>query len=115
MGGVEGAYKYDGLDREATVVKNATVQLEGHRQVQRQIEFCNLDAIHSVGYRVNSRRAVQFRQWATGIIREHLTINVSTVEPDEDSGEVVENGELPINIFLDLQIRCSLIYRSLHK
>jgi len=66
-------YKDGELDREATVVKNATVQIEGNRQVQRQVEFYNLDAIISVGYRVNSRRAVQFRQWAIRTLREHLT------------------------------------------
>ena len=66
-------YKEGELAPEATVAKNATVQIEGNRQVRRQIEFYNLDAIISVGYRVNSRRAVQFRQWATRVLREHLT------------------------------------------
>ncbi|WP_227369893.1 RhuM family protein [Halomonas sp. M20] len=66
-------YKEGELEREATVAKNATVQSEGSRQVRRQIELYNLDAIISVGYRVNSRRAVQFRQWATRVLREHLT------------------------------------------
>lgn len=47
--------------------------MEGNRQVTRQIEHYNLDAIISVGYRVNSRRAVQFRQWTTRILRDHLT------------------------------------------
>lgn len=61
------------LDYEATVAKNATVQREGDREVRRDIEFYNLDAIISVGYRVNSRQAVHFRQWATRILREHLT------------------------------------------
>ncbi|WP_066452964.1 virulence protein RhuM/Fic/DOC family protein [Castellaniella caeni] len=61
------------LSREATVAKNATVQLEGGREVIRQIEYYNLDAIISVGYRVNSSRATRFRQWATRTLREHLT------------------------------------------
>lgn len=61
------------LDYEATVAKNATVQREGDREVRRDIEFYNLDAIISVGYRVNSRQAVHFRQWTTRILREHLT------------------------------------------
>ncbi|WP_284155333.1 RhuM family protein [Sulfuricystis multivorans] len=61
------------LEREATVAKNATVQREGGRQVVREIEYYNLDAIISVGYRVNSTRATRFRQWATGVLREHLT------------------------------------------
>ena len=61
------------LEREATVAKNATVQREGGREVVREIEYYNLDAIISVGYRVNSTRATRFRQWATGVLREHLT------------------------------------------
>ncbi len=65
-------YATQELNREATVAKNATVQMEGGREVQREIEFYNLDAIISVGYRVNSARATRFRQWATGMLRQHL-------------------------------------------
>jgi prophage maintenance system killer protein len=61
------------LERGATVAKNATVQHEGSREVVREIEYFNLDAIISVGYRVNSARATRFRQWATRVLREHLT------------------------------------------
>lgn len=60
------------LERAATVAKNATVQTEGGRGVARKIEYYNLDAILSVGYRVNSKRGTQFRIWATGTLREHL-------------------------------------------
>ena len=60
------------LEREAIVAKNATVQKEGRRSVTREIEFFNLDAILSVGYRVNSKRGTQFRIWATRTLREHL-------------------------------------------
>ena len=49
------------------------VQNEGSRQVRRFTEFYNLDAIISVGYRVNSRRATQFRIWATNILKEYIT------------------------------------------
>ena len=66
-------YKEGELEREATVAKNATVQEEGARRVRRMIELYNLDAIISVGYRVNSSRATRFRQWATRVLREHLT------------------------------------------
>ncbi len=65
-------YNSGELDREATVAKNATVQNEGGREVVRAIEYFNLDAIISVGYRVNSKRGVHFRQWATGVLRDHL-------------------------------------------
>jgi prophage maintenance system killer protein len=60
------------LEREATVAKYATVQQEGDREVVREIEFFNLDAILSVGYRVNSKRGTQFRIWATRTLRQHL-------------------------------------------
>lgn len=60
------------LERTATVAKNAIVQLEGGRAVTREVEFFNLDVIISVGYRVSSLRGTRFRQWATGVLREHL-------------------------------------------
>lgn len=60
------------LAEEATVAKFATVQTEGSREVAREIEFFNLDAILSVGYRVNSRRGTEFRIWATNTLREHI-------------------------------------------
>lgn len=68
------------LDRDRTVAKNATVQMEGQREVARDIEFFNLDAIISVGYRVNSVRATRFRQWATRVLRENLTKGYSLNE-----------------------------------
>lgn len=57
---------------EATVAKFATVQIEGVREVERQVEHYNLDVIISVGYRVKSRRGVEFRRWATGVLREYV-------------------------------------------
>lgn len=51
----------------------SVVRLEGRRQVKRKIKHYNFDAIISVGYRVSSKRAVAFRQWATRTLREHLT------------------------------------------
>ena len=60
------------LSQPATVSKMEIVQTEGTRQVTRLIDFYNLDAVISVGYRVNSRRATQFRIWATGILKEFI-------------------------------------------
>jgi hypothetical protein len=57
------------LVRDSTIRKFRTVQKEGRREVSRSVEYYNIDAIISVGYRVNSLRATQFRQWATGILR----------------------------------------------
>lgn len=60
------------LDQEPTIRKFRIVQKEGARQVQREIEFYNLDAIISVGYRVNSFNATQFRIWATKTLKEFI-------------------------------------------
>lgn len=60
------------LSTEATVAKFATVQTEGGRQVQRDIDYYNLDVIISVGYRVQSHRGTQFRIWATQRLREYI-------------------------------------------
>jgi len=60
------------LQKEATVSKMEIVQNEGGRQVKRQTVFYNLDAIISVGYRVNSKEATRFRIWATKILKEYM-------------------------------------------
>ncbi len=60
------------LEEPATAKDFLAVRMEGKRQVQRQLKHYSLDAIISVGYRVNSRRGVRFRQWATNTLREHL-------------------------------------------
>jgi hypothetical protein len=60
------------LTKEATVRKFRTVQNEGGREVSRELEYYNLDMILSVGYRVNSAQATQFRKWANSVLREYL-------------------------------------------
>lgn len=60
------------LDKKATTEKYSVVQTEGNRQVNRSILFYNLDAIISVGYRVNSKRGTQFRIWANRVLKEYL-------------------------------------------
>lgn len=65
-------YETGELQREATVANYATVQKEGGRTVSRDLEYYNLDAIISIGYRVNSIRGTQFRIWATQRLREYI-------------------------------------------
>lgn len=60
------------LQEDATVSKMEIVQAEGTRNVKRKVAFYNLDAIISVGYRVNSRKATKFRIWATGVLKEYM-------------------------------------------
>ena len=65
-------YKSHELEEEETVGKFPIVQVEGKREVKREVKFYNLDAILSVGYRVNSSKATQFRIWATKILKEYI-------------------------------------------
>ena len=63
-------YEEEELSRESTVKDFLTVRNEGNRKVNRRLEYYNLDIIIAVGYRVNSKRATQFRQWATAVLRD---------------------------------------------
>lgn len=65
-------YDDDELQREATTEKFSVVRKEGNRQVNRTLDFYNLDAIIAVGYRVNSKKATRFRQWATRTLKEYI-------------------------------------------
>jgi prophage maintenance system killer protein len=69
---IRNLYKEGELIREGTTADSSVVQNEGKRQVRRILKFYNLDVIISVGYRVNSPRGTQFRQWATRVLRDHL-------------------------------------------
>ena len=60
------------LQQESTISKMETVQNEGTRNIKRLVDFYNLDAIISVGYRVNSHKATKFRIWATQILKEYM-------------------------------------------
>jgi prophage maintenance system killer protein/DNA-binding MarR family transcriptional regulator len=65
-------YESKELNEISTVAKIATVQKEGRRLIQREIEYYNLDMILSIGYRVNSKKATQFRQWANKILKQYI-------------------------------------------
>lgn len=69
---LQNIYESGELSTEATVSKMEIVQQEGIRDIKRNVDFYNLDAIISVGYRVNSTRATRFRQWATKILNEYI-------------------------------------------
>lgn len=66
-------YKEEELTPEATTEKFSVVRKEGDRNVKRTLDFYNLDAIIAVGYRVNSKKATRFRQWATQTLKEYIT------------------------------------------
>jgi len=69
---IKNIYQNKELKKSLTVAKIATVQIEGNREIKRDIEYYNLDVVLSVGYRVNSKRATQFRVWATKILKNYL-------------------------------------------
>lgn len=69
---IKNIYTSGELDETSTCAKIAQVRLEGKRRVERTIPFYNLDVIISVGYRVNSRNATKFRQWANQILKDYL-------------------------------------------
>ncbi|MBU0731344.1 virulence RhuM family protein [Patescibacteria group bacterium] len=82
-------YKEKELDKKTTVSILETIQTEGNRTVKRNIDFYNLDVIISVGYRVNSKNATQFRIWATKVLKQHLiqgyTINKKQVSQNYEN------------------------------
>jgi len=80
---IKNIFKTKELDKVSTVAKIATVQIEGKRDIAREIEYFNLDVILSVGYRVDSKQATRFRIWATKTLKQHLlqgyTINKKSI------------------------------------
>jgi hypothetical protein len=69
---IRNIYNEGELSRKGTTEESSVVQTEGGRQVRRNVNLYNLDVIISVGYRVKSQRGVQFRQWATQTLKQHL-------------------------------------------
>ena len=87
---LKNVYEQGEVTPAATIRKFRIVQTEGKREVVRNVDFYNLDAIISVGYRVNSVRATQFRQWATRVLREFAI-----------KGYVLDNGKVTAQIAKD--------------
>ena len=69
---IRNIFKSQELNEQATTEDFSVVRQEGSRHVKRRLKHYNLDAIISIGYRVNSKRGVRFRQWATRVLRQHL-------------------------------------------
>ncbi len=97
---IRNIYSEGELKKEATVAKNATVQMESGRQVMRQIEYYNLDVIISVGYRVKSLRGTQFRQWATNVLKEYLLKGYAINNRIEHLEQRVAKAEEKIDFFV---------------
>jgi len=115
------------LDKSSTVANFATVQNEGGRAVKRYVDYYNLDAIISVGYRVKSRKGIEFRKWGTVIIKNHIiktnSINVRVDKVEEEvfylrkkteELDSIVKGQLPPHegIFFDGQIFDAYVFAS---
>jgi hypothetical protein len=99
---------YDGeQNKEATLRKFRIVQLEGKREVAREVEHYNLDSIIAVGFRVNSARAIQFRQWAAGVLRDY-TIRGYVLDKERLKNGAFFNKEYFENLLAEIrEIRAS--------
>jgi len=93
---IRNIYKESELENVATTEDFSVVQWEGGRSIRRRVKFYNLDMIISVGYRVNSKRGTQFRIWATGVLREHLTrgLTINRQRLEENAREIEAALEL---------------------
>ena len=95
---IKNIYADEELTLEATVRKIRTVQTEGKREVSRELEYYNLDMIIALGYRINSKIATHFRQWATSRLKEYI---VKGFALNDDSFKSVNS----MNYFDELQRR----------
>lgn len=89
-------FEEDELDKDSTVRKFRTVQKEGTRTVSRNIEYYSLDMILSVGYRIKSKTATQFRKWATSVLKDYITkgyaINEKRLKEQQSQISVLKNS-----------------------
>ncbi|NCA84692.1 MAG: Fic/DOC family protein [Clostridia bacterium] len=93
---IKNIYKTDELIQEATIRNFRIVQTEGERSVNRSVSHYNLDMIISVGYRINSKRGVKFRQWATALLKDYLVqgyaINEKRLHQKQQEVEFLKTG-----------------------
>lgn len=107
---IENIYEEGELDQNRTSTKNVEVRLEGKRQVRRTFKLYNLDAIISVGYRVNSRKATDFRIWATKVLKQYVVGGVAVNEHrlKQLSSEKLKNVENMMSVVRRLIARQEL-------
>ena len=97
---INNIFKEGELLKEATVKDYLTVQNEGRRQVSRRVQYYNLDVIISVGYRVKSQRGIQFRQWATRVLKDYLLKGYAVNQRLERLEQRVSKTEEQIGFFV---------------
>ena len=97
---VNSIFKEGELDKDSTVRKFRTVQIEGKRNIVRDLEYYNLDVIISVGYRVKSKRGTQFRIWANKVLKDYLVKGYALNEKRlKEQNEKIKELETTLEIF----------------
>jgi len=100
-------FQEEELDEDRTVAKYATVQKEGDKSVTRQIDYYNLDVIISIGYRVNSKRGIEFRRWANEVLKDYLikgysinqqNLNIKKINELQQTIELLSNTLINQNL-----------------
>lgn len=93
---IKSIYKDEELFENRTIQKYLIVQQEGKRKVKREVEHYNLDIVISVGYRVNSKKATKFRQWATSVLKSYIT-NGYAINSDKITHQRFKELESDVN------------------
>ena len=101
---IKNIYDLNELEQSATVRNFRTVRKEGKRMVQRLLTYYNLDAIISIGFRVNTQRGIQFRQWANNVLKQHLLRGYSVNERFERLEQRVTSAEEKIDFFVQTSL-----------
>ncbi len=107
---INNIYEEGELDEKRTATKNVAVRTEGKREIRREVMFYNLDAIISVGYRVNSRKATDFRIWATKVLKQYVVGGIAVNERriKQLSSEKLKNVESMMSVVRRLIARQEL-------
>ena len=108
---IKNIYEQEELEESSTVRDFRTVRQEGKRQVVRNLTYYNLDAIISIGFRVNSKRGIQFRQWANSVLKEYLLKGYSVNQRLNDMGKelaVIKDTLYEHSKKIDFFVRTSL-------
>ena len=101
---INNIYKEKELDKISTVKNYLTVQKEGNREVTRNIEHYNLDMILSLGYRINSKKATKFRQWATSVLKNYI-----------QNGYVINGEKITNDRFVSLENDVNILKSQINK
>ena len=94
-------YSSNELDENSTSKDFLLVQKEGNREVKRKVKYYNLDAVISVGYRVNTDRAIQFRRWATNVLKEF-----------SKKGYIIDKKRIALHIHRKCRKTCRKIWKK---